>query len=751
MKIKVVSFVCSFIFILSSISILAVKPAAATAVSQTVDGISCNLNQYNISTLETVETTNFYGSDTYHAFVAPISEFFDANNNYNIVYEGTNKIYIAKLNSSMELASTITLQKQYPIFGGAVCDSIGNYYVVWGQNDENGTGQVVTICVSKYDTNGKFISNALYKGSETWDSNWGTQFPFDAGNCSIIIKNNTLVCSFARQMYCGYQSNYVIYLNCSTMKKLNIVAPYSSHSFDQQVIATQSGGYLFADQADAYDRGFIISKVSKGTDGIWKNSKFDSFHFREGANRDFGYNETYSQLGGIAEVSTGYVLAGSSEKTLSYNVAPTNQYYCGHSEARNLFVQIVKKDFEKYSNSSKYVTTGNARTGTGTAPSNADTKLWLAKGAVDYGVKWLTSYSNEYFAANPKVIVTNDDKIVIVWEKMKYGTSTGYDQYVNTNLMVLSSYGEVLVNPVVLPSVRLTSNEVPVYSNGNIYWTTSTGTSKVLTVNELNLNMNDKRVFSSQLTVSFNSQGGSTVPNVTCSLGSTITAPANPSKAFYKFAGWYKEAGCVNAWNFQTDTVTANATLYAKWTVALTAPSNVVAVSIANNSIKLSWKTVCGTTGYVVYRFNASTQAYEKTKVTSSASFTDTAVTNSKVYYYKVRAYVTAVTKNLYSGYSAAASNKTGLIIPNSFSVVKAGSTSINTSWSKVEGATGYEVYRSTADSSTFNLVKTTSDTSFLNTNLASHVTYNYMVRAITVTSDGKTTGYFTAVKSATT
>jgi uncharacterized repeat protein (TIGR02543 family) len=72
-------------------------------------------------------------------------------------------------------------------------------------------------------------------------------------------------------------------------------------------------------------------------------------------------------------------------------------------------------------------------------------------------------------------------------------------------------------------------------------------------------------------TVTFDSQGGSAVaslPNVTS--GSTITAPAPPTKAGYSFGGWYKESACVNEWDFSTDTVTANITLYAKWTATFT-------------------------------------------------------------------------------------------------------------------------------------------------------------------------------------
>lgn len=79
------------------------------------------------------------------------------------------------------------------------------------------------------------------------------------------------------------------------------------------------------------------------------------------------------------------------------------------------------------------------------------------------------------------------------------------------------------------------------------------------------------------LTVTFEENGGSAVADITgISYNAAITAPAAPTKTGYAFGGWYKETACTNLWNFSTDTVTEDITLYAKWTlgaptVALTA------------------------------------------------------------------------------------------------------------------------------------------------------------------------------------
>ena len=43
------------------------------------------------------------------------------------------------------------------------------------------------------------------------------------------------------------------------------------------------------------------------------------------------------------------------------------------------------------------------------------------------------------------------------------------------------------------------------------------------------------------------------------------TKPTDPTRSGYEFGGWYKEALCTNAFDFNTDTITANTTIYAKW------------------------------------------------------------------------------------------------------------------------------------------------------------------------------------------
>ena len=75
------------------------------------------------------------------------------------------------------------------------------------------------------------------------------------------------------------------------------------------------------------------------------------------------------------------------------------------------------------------------------------------------------------------------------------------------------------------------------------------------------------------LTVTFDSNGGSAVTEITgLAYNAAISAPdPAPTKTGYIFGGWYKDNSLNDDWDFSSDKVTENITLYAKWT--LEAPS----------------------------------------------------------------------------------------------------------------------------------------------------------------------------------
>ena len=68
-------------------------------------------------------------------------------------------------------------------------------------------------------------------------------------------------------------------------------------------------------------------------------------------------------------------------------------------------------------------------------------------------------------------------------------------------------------------------------------------------------------------TVTFDMKGhGDEITAQEITNGGKATTPTAPTATGYTFGGWYKDANCNTVWNFNTDVVTANTTLYAKWT-----------------------------------------------------------------------------------------------------------------------------------------------------------------------------------------
>ncbi|WP_088935590.1 InlB B-repeat-containing protein, partial [Enterococcus sp. 3H8_DIV0648] len=76
--------------------------------------------------------------------------------------------------------------------------------------------------------------------------------------------------------------------------------------------------------------------------------------------------------------------------------------------------------------------------------------------------------------------------------------------------------------------------------------------------------------------VTFETDGGSSVAKQTIEDGAKATKPSDPTKAGYDFTGWYKDAGCTEAFDFDTEVITEATTIYAGWEVKAKAKFDVV-------------------------------------------------------------------------------------------------------------------------------------------------------------------------------
>ena len=96
-------------------------------------------------------------------------------------------------------------------------------------------------------------------------------------------------------------------------------------------------------------------------------------------------------------------------------------------------------------------------------------------------------------------------------------------------------------------------------ASGNLYYINDSGTLFKLGAVE-------------SWTVAFNSNGGSVCDTkFVATADGKLVKPANPTRDGYTFGGWYADEACMQAYDFSTP-VTADLTLYAKWTKNATNP-----------------------------------------------------------------------------------------------------------------------------------------------------------------------------------
>ena len=120
---------------------------------------------------------------------------------------------------------------------------------------------------------------------------------------------------------------------------------------------------------------------------------------------------------------------------------------------------------------------------------------------------------------------------------------------------------------------------------------------------------------SSRLTfyaVTFETDDGSTIaPQIVVSGGGAIK-PTNPTKAGHAFENWYSDSGLNTPYDFNSGTITADTTIYAKW---LSTDAGVTAVSVDNKEGAIN-----GTTITVVLPYGTTALPTENNKVSITAA-----------------------------------------------------------------------------------------------------------------------------------
>lgn len=119
----------------------------------------------------------------------------------------------------------------------------------------------------------------------------------------------------------------------------------------------------------------------------------------------------------------------------------------------------------------------------------------------------------------------------------------------------------------------------------------------------------------------------------------------------------------------------------------------------ANNFVTLTWNKQTAANGYEVFKYDASSKKYVLYKNITNPNTNTCKVTglaSNKKYYFKVRAYQIDDSEKTYAPFGAVVSQYTSITKPKLNSAKSTSKKKIKASWSKVGGASGYQVMWST-------------------------------------------------------
>ena len=222
--------------------------------------------------------------------------------------------------------------------------------------------------------------------------------------------------------------------------------------------------------------------------------------------------------------------------------------------------------------------------------------------------------------------------------------------------------------------------------------------------------------------------------------GKTI-ASLTPGKTYYVKVRAYKKDS-------------AGKTIFGAYTavrsVALAIPEKTVLSKVqswGSQTLKISWEKVSGASGYQIYQRSSKTGPWKQvTQIANgnTTSYLHGNLTSGRTYDYVVRAYRTVKNKKYIGANSNTVSGKPVPAQVKNVTVRQASSNSIKVGWGKVNGASGYQIYRRNPATGKYQLVVQLNQagaTSYTEKGLKKGVTYTYVVRAYRTGNGSKVLG----------
>lgn len=161
------------------------------------------------------------------------------------------------------------------------------------------------------------------------------------------------------------------------------------------------------------------------------------------------------------------------------------------------------------------------------------------------------------------------------------------------------------------------------------------------------------------------------------------------------------------------------------YTVKCVATPKLTSLVNDTKGLKLTWSAVSGAS-YRVYRRGAGSSTWLYLGTTNSTTFTDSKATSGAYWRYTVR----AISNGYYSGFDT--NGLYTIRLANPYSIKAAQSDDgVKVTWAKINGATGYRVYRRGAGQTSWTYLGATTNNTFVDTKIGyGENYYRYTVRA---------------------
>jgi hypothetical protein len=172
--------------------------------------------------------------------------------------------------------------------------------------------------------------------------------------------------------------------------------------------------------------------------------------------------------------------------------------------------------------------------------------------------------------------------------------------------------------------------------------------------------------------------------------------------------------------------------------VTYVAAPTLTGVSNTTSGVKVTWSAVSGAAQYRVFR-KVSGGGWERLGVTSSTSYTDTTAKSGTAYTYTVRC-LSADGKSYTSSYDSKGKSIAYVAAPTLTGVSNT-TSGVKVTWSAVNGAAQYRVFRKVSGGS-WERLGVTSSTSFTDTTAKSGTTYIYTVRCLSANGKSYTSSF---------